>query len=149
MLFARHWLDHPMPAHDSRSSRTLQNLCAQHVPRARADDGLLDSVRQALLRRLGENPGIADVARELRVAERTLRRRLALAGVSFQQLHDQLRHDTALRMLQLPQFSVAQVASAVGFRDCRDFRRAFRRWSGHTPQEARIRHPAETDASLP
>jgi AraC-like DNA-binding protein len=139
VLFARHWLDHPMPAHDSRSSRTLQDLCAQRVPRSPADDGLLDSVRHALLQRLGENPGLAEIAGELGVAERTLRRRLAQAGISFQQLHDRLRHDLALRMLQLPQFSVAKVSSAVGFRDCRDFRRAFRRWSGHTPQEARGR----------
>jgi AraC-like DNA-binding protein len=33
--------------------------------------------------------------------------------------------------------SVAEIGSEVGFSDPREFRRAFKRWTGMAPQEAR------------
>ncbi|WP_234891465.1 helix-turn-helix transcriptional regulator [Agrobacterium vitis] len=67
------------------------------------------------------------------MSERTLRRRLAESGVSFQSLLDDLRKNRTLELLGNRNMSVEQIAFAVGFSDPHNFRRAFRRWTGTTP----------------
>ena len=42
-------------------------------------------------------------------------------------------------MLRDRRLTVAQVGTQVGFGDVREFRRAFKRWTGHTPTEQRER----------
>jgi AraC-like DNA-binding protein len=74
----------------------------------------------------------ADVARDLAVTERTLRRLLHAEGTSFQaELDDVLARAAAERLSVEP---VADVAAALGFSEEAAFRRAFRRWFGATPR---------------
>ncbi|NMW24829.1 AraC family transcriptional regulator, partial [Rhodanobacter denitrificans] len=42
-----------------------------------------------------------------------------------------------LQLLQAGTLSVAQVGNEAGFSDPREFRRAFKRWTGMPPQDAR------------
>lgn len=79
-------------------------------------------------------PELAEVARRLRVGERTLRRRLAEAGVSFRALRDDVLRERALELLRRPGSAIAEVAFVLGFSDPTAFHRAFRRWTGVTPQ---------------
>ena len=46
-----------------------------------------------------------------------------------------------LQLLQAGSLSVAAIGSEVGFSDPREFRRAFKRWTGMAPRSAR-RHAA-------
>jgi transcriptional regulator GlxA family with amidase domain len=48
-----------------------------------------------------------------------------------------VRAERALQLLQAGALSVAEVGSAVGFDDPREFRRAFKRWTGMPPRAAR------------
>lgn len=73
----------------------------------------------------------ADVAADLGLSERTLRRRLTLAGSSFQAVLDELLRDAAERLLA--EARVEDVAAALGYADAAAFRRAYRRWTGATP----------------
>ena len=70
-------------------------------------------------------------------SERTLRRQLAEEGASFTRIHDRVRCERALELLRDPRLTVAQVGSQVGFGDVREFRRAFKRWTGRTPTDLR------------
>ncbi len=79
-------------------------------------------------------PELAEVARRLGVGERTLRRRLAEAGVSFRALRDDVLRERALELLRRPGSAIAEVAFVLGFSDPTAFHRAFRRWTGVTPQ---------------
>ena len=77
------------------------------------------------------------VAQELGMSSRTLRRRLAEAQTSFRQLIDELRRDTALKYLRETEMTVEDVSYALGFSDSANFRHAFRRWTSSTPQAFR------------
>jgi AraC-like DNA-binding protein len=73
----------------------------------------------------------ADVAADLGVSERTLRRLLRAEGTTFQaQLDSLLAPIAAERLVDEP---VESVAAALGFSEPSAFRRAFRRWYCATP----------------
>jgi AraC-like DNA-binding protein len=77
-----------------------------------------------------------DVAKALGMSVATLRRRLTEEGASFRALRNEALRDTALRLLEgdLP---LAAVAERLGFSDVRSFGRAFKAWTGTTPNCAR------------
>ncbi|MBK8691987.1 MAG: AraC family transcriptional regulator [Deltaproteobacteria bacterium] len=77
------------------------------------------------------------VAAQLRMSERSLQRRLADEGESFDAIVDALRRDLALRYLADPKIAVAEVAYLLGYSEPSPFHRAFKRWTGRTPAEAR------------
>jgi AraC-like DNA-binding protein len=79
---------------------------------------------------------LENVAKELAMSARTLRRRLTEEGASFGALRDEVRHRLAQRYLEEDRLSLAEVAFLLGFSDERAFRRAFRRWEGRPPRGA-------------
>jgi AraC-like DNA-binding protein len=88
------------------------------------------------------------VAREVGMSSRTMRRRLASEGSSFQQVLDECRMRQAVFEFRTkPSLSIAQVALRLGYSEHSTFTRAFRRWSGLSPQDYREKFPASsTDA---
>ena len=52
-------------------------------------------------------------------------------------LLDQVRHQRALELIRAGGYPVERIAAAVGYRDARSFRRAFKRWTGCNPSEFR------------
>jgi AraC-like DNA-binding protein len=77
-----------------------------------------------------------EVAKRLRLSERTFARRLAAEGLSFGEILDQLRRDLALRYLE-EDLQASQVAWRLGFHQPSSFSHACRRWTGKSPLEIR------------
>jgi AraC-like DNA-binding protein len=90
-------------------------------------------------------PPLDRVAQRLAMSTRSLRRHLAAEGTSYQRLLDDRRRDQAIRQMTRDARQVKVIARAAGFSDPRGFRRAFKRWTGLTPQQfldrRRQRHP--------
>ncbi len=68
-----------------------------------------------------------------------MQRKLAEEGLAFEDLVDEMRRDLALRYLADPKIAVAEVAYLLGYSEPSPFNRAFKRWTGVTPSEARRR----------
>ena len=97
-----------------------------------------DRVRAALLELLPAGRTDAGaVARRLALSARTLQRRLASEGTTFQGVLDRTRLALAHHYLDRPDVTVAEVAFLLGYDEPSSFYRAFHRWSGVTPQQAR------------
>jgi AraC-like DNA-binding protein len=79
----------------------------------------------------------ASVARALAVSRRTLSRRLADEGTSFRDILDDVRRESACALLQDRSLSVGDVAFFLQYSEPAAFHRAFRRWTGQTPQDFR------------
>jgi AraC-like DNA-binding protein len=73
----------------------------------------------------------------------TLRRRLEAGGTSYQNIKDEARRERAIEHLQLNRKSNAEIAEELGFGDPSTFYRAFRKWTGATPNAFRrqVRNP--------
>ena len=139
LLIDMQWLPHPLPGYNPLTAKQALALCAQQ----RTPDGgephqeIVAAVERLLRSRLAQQPKLNEVARTLNLSERSLRRKLAESGRIFREIHDRVRAERALQLLQAGALSVADVGSAVGFNDPREFRRAFKRWTGMPPQDAR------------
>lgn len=77
------------------------------------------------------------IADKLGLSRQTLFRQLKAEGVTFEKVLDELRHKLALRYLGAKKVSVNETAYLVGFSDPAAFSRAFKRWTGISPREAR------------
>jgi AraC-like DNA-binding protein len=112
----------------------------ENLPQTSATDDLADRARRALGEELrGGQPTADRVARKLGVGKRTLQRRLSEAGVEFSALLDETRREIALQYLNETDLAAYEIAYLLGYTEPSAFFRAFKRWTGTTPIEARRR----------
>jgi AraC-like DNA-binding protein len=83
-----------------------------------------------------------EVAHRLGLSRRTLARRLASEGLTFEGILRALRADLAQRYLRDEALPISEVAWLVGYKEVSAFTHAFRRWTGKTPRETRVREKA-------
>jgi len=126
-------LERPLKSADAALARFFEGYVERLDARV-GSRSLRDSVRAAIAERLcGAELTLAALARALRQSARTLQRRLADEGTSLSALVESVRRERAFAYLaaNLP---IAEVSYLLGFSEPRAFHRAFRRWTGETPQ---------------
>jgi AraC-like DNA-binding protein len=77
------------------------------------------------------------VARSLGLSARSLRRRLAAEGKSYNAVVNEALAIIAKHFLRTKQLTIQEAAYEMGFADTSTFHRAFKRWTGMTPTEVR------------
>jgi AraC-like DNA-binding protein len=80
------------------------------------------------------------IAKRQHLSPRTLQRRLAEEGTTFQKILESLRRDLCLRHLKSARDPLSEIAYLAGFADASSFNRAVRRWTGQTPLRYRQTH---------
>jgi len=81
------------------------------------------------------------LAAYLNLSVRTLHRQLKEEGANLQQLKDSVRHAQAKELLLRSTRAIKQIAAQVGFQSEKSFARAFKTWTGQTPEECRRAGP--------
>ena len=100
--------------------------------------GFIDAVCREILRlSSSDSPSVEAVARSLAISPRTLRRRLAEKGISFQAVKSIARERRAKYYLTHTTLSLSEIAFELGYSELSAFSRAFRAWVGRTPQDYR------------
>ncbi|HMN21478.1 MAG TPA: AraC family transcriptional regulator [Ottowia sp.] len=148
-------LDAPLLRADQRRAREHQRAAAERLADLTQGGALAQELRAWMVATLASRvPTRAEAARALGVSERTLARRMQAQGLSFTELLDGVRRDTALQAVAHTTRPLADIGLALGYAEPAVFWRAFRRWTGCTPQDwraARPEHgvgwPASTEAS--
>lgn len=128
------YLDVELPKASPAARVLAEDLCADLATQRRDASGLAQQVRILLAQRIAFDPTAAGVARALALGERTLRRRLAADGTSFQALLDELRISLAARLLDTGSLSVTEVAHRLGYAEAASFIHAHQRWHGIAPK---------------
>lgn len=124
-----------------RDDRALNKMLQHAVPLTifpyRRDRLLVQRVRE-LLRMHPNSPHTGEsLAMELHVSPRTLHRQLQEEGTSLQALKNEIRRDRAVELLNRTSRPIKQIAPAVGFHNEKSFSRAFKQWTGVTPESVR------------
>lgn len=122
---------------DPAATRLAREQCERELVALGEGAPVVSRVR-ALLR---EDPAatLPLIARRASMSPRTLKRRLAEQGTTFSELIDDARRQKALVLIEDRRLTLDAVAEALGYSDTANFTRAFRRWTGMPPGEARGR----------
>jgi AraC-like DNA-binding protein len=100
---------------------------------------LVRAVRSACLNGVGGFPSVVDVAARINVSPRTLHRRLAESGNSYQAILDDVRRRLAEEYLRNTALSIEEIAARTGFSEASNFRKAFKKWTDELPADYRRR----------
>ena len=133
LSFPAAWLDEPCALYDEAMHRYLVTRCEEELRLASGQLPAEIAVRQALLSRPGELPGLAEIAAGQHISPRTLIRRLKSGNTSYQAILEDVRRTMAADYLLNSRMSVASIAYRLGYQDPSNFGRAFRSWFGMPP----------------
>ena len=131
--FPRAMFDEPLPQADRHTLELCMAQCDALMQRSEHRRGITAVVRSALFRESGRFPSLPQVAAELDVHPRTLRRRLAEEDTSFRELLNEARSALATDLLCTVGLTVDEVSRRLGYSDTSTFCHAFKRWHGRSP----------------
>ncbi len=137
LQFDAGYLALPVRRDEAALQRMLQRALLLTVRPYRRDRLLVDKVRQALLQQPELRRNAESLAQWLAMSPRTLHRQLREEGASLQTIKDGVRRDIASDLLLRSRKPVKQIAQAAGFDSDKSFIRAFKGWTGATPDEFR------------
>jgi AraC-like DNA-binding protein len=137
LQFDAAYLALPVRRDEAALQRMLERALLLTVRPYRRDRLLVEKVRQTLAQHPQETRRAEDLAARLNLSVRTLHRQLKEEGSSLQQLKDTVRRDLAMAQLHRSQRPLKQIAEAVGFKNEKSFIRAFKGWTGQTPDAFR------------
>jgi AraC-like DNA-binding protein len=131
--FPRAMFDEPLPQADSHTLQMCIGQCDVLMQRNEQRRGITAVVRSKLFRESGRFPTLPEMAAELDVHPRTLRRQLAAEGTSFRDLLNEARSALAVDLLCNVGLTVEQVSTRLGYTETSTFCHAFKRWHGMSP----------------
>jgi len=131
----------PVVSADNHLNKLLITYCEDALARrATPRDSLRASVENAIVPLLPHGEArLATVASRLGLSQRTLARRLAAESAIFSDVLQNLKVDLAWRYLADNDLSISQVAWLLGYQEVRSLTHAFKRLTGKTPRQARLR----------
>lgn len=130
LLFPRGLLQHRIPGVDPLA----YDLAIRFMTGRERDSSFTDVVAALVTRALPAGAAqLERVAELMRMHPRSLQRRLAEADTTFEALVDEIRRDTALRLLKKRSIPLVTIAHQLGYSEQSTLTRSCRRWFGLTP----------------
>jgi|GEM_PF-359514 len=126
--------DYELPLANRLMAMSAEKTLFENIP-TRAMRLLPLRLRRMLVRYYGAFPSLENAASEMGMSGRTLRRKLAEEGTSYQHELDIVRERLTREYFARGGQSITEVAMMLGFADSSAFAKAFRRWTGMSPSE--------------
>lgn len=143
LIFPLHYLTTPI----KQADQTLQKLLMQqakalleNLPNStQLDERLQQSILMGLQK---NNYQIEAIAQQLNMSIRQLQRHLQSQNTTYQQRVQEVRQLLAMQYLQDPHLSLQEIALLLSYSEQSAFQRAFKQWTGLTPQQWRKQRSA-------
>jgi AraC-like DNA-binding protein len=125
---------------DRRLCEMLDEHACTRLARLPESTALAEHVRALIANAMsGGDPSLSAVSARLHLHPRVVQRRLRDEGTSHQLLLEEARRRLAVELLERSEMAICEVAYLLGYSEASAFHRAFKRWTGSTPAEARSR----------
>ncbi len=137
-------LGRPMVTSDAMLETLMRHYGDLRLAALPEQRGEIAQLRREIARMLvkGES-GVDHLADATGTSVRTLQRQLKDAGVSYNDLLNDVRKTLALNLLENETLALAQIAFSLGYSEVSAFNHAFRRWVGQSPGDYRRLRAAE------
>ncbi len=138
LVFEAAVLDEPFRTHNPELLDLMVPGLESALQKQAGGSSWVEQTRERIGRSMrGQRPSVEIVAKDLCVSPRTLQRRLEESGTTYQQLLDEVRQDTARKLLAATDLESGEIAFLLGFEELNSFTRAFHDWEGATPMRWR------------
>lgn len=128
----------PIHGHGDDLLRVAEQQAQDQLSKISSQLSALEKIKWHIIELMKSSaPRRESVAKRLNISTRTLDRRLADAGTSWQEALDQLRLQFAIDYLREDHNTVSDIAEKLGFSEIRAFQRKFKAWTGLTPSAYR------------
>ncbi|WP_340374422.1 AraC family transcriptional regulator ligand-binding domain-containing protein [Streptomyces sp. SS7] len=149
MVIPTRWARAAMPGRDPITYASVLDVLEKEMASRRDQQDLLEVLEISIAQSLPAVPPFPEQARRHASSERTLRRRLAECGTTYEAIVDGVRRERVEHLLARRELTLRDITRQAGFADVSALRRAVRRWHGVTPLELRTglleRREAPTD----
>ena len=134
MRFDRKFLNKTLKSYSPANYATAIQICEQTLQQITQINqaSYAEILKQLIEQNLPERFDMKQAAQHLKISERHLRRQLLEDGLSFQQIRQDILQCKAKEML-LKNHTISEISQQLGFSELREFRRAFKRWTGAAP----------------
>jgi AraC-like DNA-binding protein len=126
-------LDLPLVMADPIALALARRQCERQLEAISAGGRLEKTIRRLLWDGSGGVRAPHEIAKAVHLSPRTLRRRLAMQGISLSSLLSEERRERAMTFLRSSDLSLEQIADVLAYGSVQNFTRAFRQWTGETP----------------
>ncbi len=129
VVFDINRLKDPVSLANEEVFKLCERQCQLLATKNEEDDLLSNRIRNYLVKNPGKFPTLEEMAEQLNIGSRTLRRRLVKEDVTFQQILDDTRRELAIQYLQYTSLTPKQIGFMLGYSSVSNFRRAFKSWT--------------------
>lgn len=141
------FLSHTLSNADPRLLSILEQQVQSSISALKTQSSLIERLTFIVASRLGKADVSADtIAANIGMSRRTLHRRLAEQGTTFNQIRETVVSKVSKEALTNTSVSITELAQQLGYSDSSAFDRAFKRLSGQTPSQYR-KHQVTADSS--
>jgi AraC-like DNA-binding protein len=129
--------DRPLSGANEQLARMNDHIVVQYLA-SRDKEDVVNRVRACILEGIADGRATEEGAAEaLHTSTRHLNRKLGEQGTSFKRLLNEVRQELAEKYIADPTLSLTEISFLLGFSEASSFSRAFKRWTGQSPSEAR------------
>ena len=137
MTFPAEVLDRPLSASNRELALALDGVLSEFV-RKQQHANIVSRTKSVISNYLPSGNLTSElVAGELHISSRGLQRKLAAEDTTFRKLVEAVRKELAESYLADGSFTLLEISYLLGFSEQSAFSRAFKRWTGFTPQAFR------------
>jgi AraC-like DNA-binding protein len=143
LVFHKKYLQQPLVRSHSDLQVFLRRAPIDMLTIPGEDTSLTAKIKQMLDPRVSTEDHVIQLptsdilAKQLKMSEQTLRRKLSAEGISYQQIKDSLRQELANKLLSNRAINIATISKQLNFSEPRAFTRAYKQWTNMTPKEYR------------
>jgi AraC-like DNA-binding protein len=143
LVFHKKYLQQPLVRSYSDLQVFLRRAPIDMLTIPGEDTSLTAKIKQMLNPRVSTEDHVIQLptsdilAKQLKMSEQTLRRKLSAEGISYQQIKDSLRQELANKLLSNRAINIATISKQLNFSEPRAFTRAYKQWTNMTPKEYR------------
>jgi len=137
-IYPRDTLDLPIPTYNPTLLKILEEYATKTIQEETAEKNIISTVRSLIIKSSHTIiPHINDIAFQLNISARNLQNKLKEQGTTYKQILEEVQKELTISYLQSDTTSNKEIAWLMGYNDLGNFYRAFKRWTGKTPNEFR------------